>query len=217
MPPPGAPELKPTLYLLHDPMCSWCWGYRPVSDRLWHDLPESVNGLKILGGLAPDSDLPMPQELQQKIPRTWQRIHETLGTEFNFNFWTTCKPRRSTYPACRAVLAAGEQGRSDDMIDAVQRAYYLRAMNPSDLETLETLAAELGLDSARFADDIRSARIEERLQSQIAFARQAPIDGFPSLVLELDAAMIPVTRDYTDHRPTLDHLERLLSRAGPIP
>ena len=159
----------------------------------------------------------MSQELQQKLPLTWQRIHDLLGTEFNFDFWTKCKPRRSTYPACRAVLAAGEQGRYDDMVDAIQRAYYLRAMNPSDLGTLETLASELGLDSARFADDIRSLRIEERLRAQVQLARRAPIDGFPSLVLEVDGTMFAVTRDYEHHEPTLDHIERLLSRADAVP
>jgi putative protein-disulfide isomerase len=205
------------LYFFHDPMCSWCWGYRPVSDLLWRNLPDSVQAVMVVGGLAPDSDVPMSRELLHKLPRTWQRIHDLLGTEFNFDLWTKCKPRRSTYPACRAVLAAGEQDRYDEMVDAIQRAYYLRAMNPSDLETLETLAAELGLDAGKFAEDIRSASIEERLQSQVALARRAPIDGFPSLVLEVDGKMTPVMRDYKSHRPTLDHIERLLSRAEAVP
>ena len=198
-------------------MCSWCWGYRPVSDLLWQELPDTVNGVKVVGGLAPDSEEPMSRELLQKLPRAWQRIHDLLGTEFNFDFWTKCKPRRSTYPACRAVLAAGLQDRYDEMIDAIQRAYYLRAMNPSDIETLESLAAELGLDTGQFAEDIRSARIEAQLQSQVALARRAPIDGLPSLVLEVDGKMTPVTRDYKDHRPTLDHLSHLLSRAEAVP
>lgn len=155
----------------------------------------------------------MPAEMQEKLPQAWTRIHEFLGTEFNFDFWTKCKPRRSTYPACRAVLAAGRQDRYDEMIDAIQRAYYLRAMNPSDLSTLETLAAELGLDTDRFADDLRSPEIEAELQRQVQLAWQAPIDGFPSLVLSVEGRMLPVTRDYQDHRPTLAHINELLSGA----
>lgn len=191
-------------------MCSWCWGYRPVSDRLLAELPASIRLKKIVGGLAPDSDAPMPQNLREGLPKAWQRIHELLGTEFNFDFWTKCKPRRSTYPACRAVLAAGQQDRYDEMIDAIQRAYYLRAMNPSDLDTLELLAAELGLDADQFAADIRSATIEEALQSQVDFARQSPIDGFPSLVLEIDGKLVPVTRDYKSPEPSLEHIKVLL-------
>lgn len=193
-------------------MCSWCWGYRPVSDRLADALPAAIELQKVVGGLAPDSDKPMSAELRERLPKTWRRIHAALGTEFNFDFWTKCQPRRSTYPACRAVLAAGRQGRYDDMIDAIQRAYYLRAMNPSDIETLEALASELGLDRERFDADIRSDEIESMLKADVALARRAPIDGFPSLVLELDGRQHVVTRDYLDHRPTLAHIEALLTR-----
>jgi putative protein-disulfide isomerase len=198
-------------------MCAWCWGYRPVSDRLFAALPDNVRVVKIVGGLAPDSDQPMPADLLEKIPNGWRRIRDMLGTDFNFEFWTTCRPRRSTYPACRAVLAAGNQGHYDEMTDAVQRAYYLRAMNPSDLETLEALAKELGLDGNRFAADIRSDDTEAALQQQVQLARHSPIDGFPSLVLEMDGDLIPVIRDYRDHRPSLAHIEALISGAEAIP
>lgn len=200
-----------TLYFFHDPMCSWCWGYRPVSDRLFSSLPVGVSLSKIVGGLAPDSDEPMPDNLRVGLPKAWQKIHELLGTEFNFDFWTECRPRRSTYPACRAVLAAGEQDRYDEMTDAIQRAYYLRAMNPSDLETLELLAEELGLDSDKFANDIRSPDIEADLQQQVQFSRQSPIDGFPSLVLDIEGSLAPVARDYKDPQPSIEHIEKLLA------
>ncbi len=152
----------------------------------------------------------MSSELLKKLPQAWTRIQGMLGTEFNFDFWTKCKPRRSTYPACRAVLAAGKQEKYDEMIDAIQRAYYLRAMNPSDLETLEALAKELRLDNGKFASDIRSDVIEQALQQQVQFARNSPIDGFPSLVFERGGELTTVTRDYKDHRPTLAHINALL-------
>lgn len=199
-----------TLYFFHDPMCSWCWGYRPVSDLLLSRLHDNVKLVKIVGGLAPDSDAPMPAHLRERLPRTWHRIHDYLGTEFNFDFWTKCEPRRSTYPACRAVLAAGKQDHYEEMTDAIQQAYFLRAMNPSDLETLELLATELGIDAEKFSMDIRSAETEEELRTQVDFARRSPIDGFPSLVMGVDEELVPITRDYLDPQPTLDHINRLL-------
>ncbi len=199
-----------TLYFYHDPMCSWCWGYRPVSDEILSSLPDGVELKKIVGGLAPDSDEPMPANLQDSLPKVWQRIHNFLGTEFNFDFWTNCKPRRSTYPACRAVLAAGVQGQYDEVIDAIQRAYYLRAMNPSDVETLKLLATELNLDIDQFATDIASREIEAALQEQVAFSRQSPIDGYPSMTLELHGTLLTVQRDYKDAAVTLRHIDKLL-------
>lgn len=194
---------KLTLFYIHDPMCSWCWGYRPTWDLLKSTLPENVVVKYVLGGLAPDSDAPMPQDLQNTIQGYWRRIHAELGTEFNFDFWRLCKPRRSTYPACRAVIAAQLQNSETEMIDAIQRAYYLRAMNPSDTSTLIELAGELGLDKEKFSADIESQQIQQELQAQIQFVRNSPCRGFPGLILKQDETLLPVDVNYHDAQATL--------------
>jgi putative protein-disulfide isomerase len=195
-----------TLYYYHDPMCSWCWGYRPTAELLFADLPEDIVRENVLGGLAPDSDEPMSDELLERIPKHWRSIREMFGTEFNFDFWTECAPRRSTYPACRAVIAATKQGREGDMTLAIQQAYYLRAMNPSDTETLEALANEINLDSDRFVTDLHSPDTEAELQRQVAFARRSPINGLPGLALGNGDELTPVRLNYKDHTETLNHI-----------
>ena len=205
-----------TLYYFHDPMCSWCWGYRPTAELLFANLPQDIVRENVLGGLAPDSDEPMSDELLERIPGHWRTIHEMLGTEFNFDFWTKCTPRRSTYPACRAVIAATKQDREADMILAIQQAYYSRAMNPSDTETLETLAEELNLDSNRFVADLHSPDTEAELQRQLAFTRRSPITGFPGLALGNDDQLTPVRLDYKDHTETLKHLFAIISPQAPV-
>ena len=192
--------MKSILYYVHDPMCSWCWGYRPTWDALQQALPEDIQQLNVVGGLAPDSDEAMPMEQQKLIAGHWQRIAEELGTKFNFDFWTNCAPRRSTYPACRAVLAAAAQGAEEAMINAIQHAYYLRAMNPSDASTLIALAKDIGLDTQRFTDDLASAGIQRELERHFALRRSIDVYSFPSLVLQIGQESYPVPLDYQDHQ-----------------
>ena len=196
-----------TLLYIHDPMCSWCWGYRPTWEQVKSKLPKEITVEYVLGGLAPDSDQPMPQELQNTIQGYWRRIHNELGTEFNFEFWNRCKPRRSTYPACRAVIAAKVQDHEMQMIDAIQRAYYLRAMNPSDVSTLILLAEELGLDKERFGKDLASTRTEQELQRQIQFVRNSPCRGFPGLLLKLNKSLLTIDVDYTNAHATVNAIK----------
>ncbi|MCH8228041.1 MAG: DsbA family protein, partial [Proteobacteria bacterium] len=184
--------MKSILYYVHDPMCSWCWGYRPTWDALQQALPEDIQQLNVVGGLAPDSDEAMPLEQQKLIAGYWQRIAEELGTKFNFDFWTNCAPRRSTYPACRAVLAAAAQDAEEAMINAIQHAYYLRAMNPSDASTLIALAKDIGLDAQRFADDLASGGIQRELERHFALRRSIDAYSFPSLVLPIGQESYPV-------------------------
>jgi putative protein-disulfide isomerase len=177
-------------------MCSWCWGYRRTWDALRRALPGSVTVVNVVGGLAPDSDVPMPAEQREAIAGYWARISEELGAEFNFDFWEKCEPRRSTYPACRAVIAAARHDAEEEMIDAIQRAYYLRAMNPSDNSTLVELAAELGLDRTRFAVDLVSVDVQHELERNFALRREIEVFSFPSLVLQVGGENFPVPLDY---------------------
>lgn len=208
---------NPTLYYVHDPMCSWCYGFR----RTWLDvqktLPETISIKRLLGGLAPDSDEPMPAQMRSMLSQTWEMIEQRIpGTSFNFDFWESASPRRSTWPACRAVIAAREQG--DDfeipMIDAIQMAYYQQARNPSDHEVLVQLAAEIGCDSSRFSQVLTSADTQNELIAQINASRSLGIQGFPSLLLKtVDGQYTAIPVHYTEPNLIKKNIETVLSNA----
>ena len=200
-----------TLYHVHDPMCSWCWGFRRSWDALQAALPPAVAVTNVVGGLAPDSDEPMPDAQQAAIRGYWAEINQRTGAEFNFAFWDLCQPRRCTYPACRAVLAAARQQAEQQMIDAIQHAYYLRAMNPSDNSTLITLAAECGLDAVRFAGDLASVEVEEALQAQLALRIRLGVRSFPSLVLARGDDLSSIAVCYESHLPMLEAITDALN------
>jgi putative protein-disulfide isomerase len=202
----------PHLYYIHDPMCSWCWGFRPVLDLLLTQLPESIGVTRLLGGLAADTTEPMPEALRAQLQNTWREIETRIpSTRFNFNFWTLNTPRRSTYPACRAVIAArGVDPQSEaSMITAIQHAYYLQARNPSDDTTLIALASELSLDRARFSELLNHPSTQRRLDSEITQARRMGVEGFPSLVLQVAKGYWPVRVDYQSADPMLQLIEYL--------
>ena len=199
-----------TLYYIHDPMCSWCWAYRPILLQLRENLPDDIRGQNVLGGLAPDNDQPMPEELRRMVQGHWKTIQSTVGTEFNFDFWTECQPRRDTYKACRAVIAAAWQQGEEAMIEAIQKAYYLRAMNPSDPEILADLAKELGLDRIRFVKDLVSAQTESELRRQFALRANLNVRSFPSLILELGSVRTPIRHDYHDYSISLMEIQSRL-------
>ncbi len=205
--------MPPTLYYVHDPMCSWCWGFRPALDGLLAGLSEKIRVERLLGGLAPDSDEPMPDSMRAQLRETWRRIQARIpGTRFNFDFWTVCAPRRSTWPACRAVIAVRRQEPAFDqaMTAAVQRAYYLEARNPSDRETLIALAGEIGADSDRFARDLDAEDTRQALAEEIAKARGMGVDSFPSLVLGSAGSRWRIPVDYTDPAAMLETIRLLV-------
>lgn len=206
-----------TLYYVHDPMCSWCWAFAPVLQALEAGLPSGLAVTRLLGGLAPDTDEPMPEPMRRYLQSTWRRIGQTVpGTRFDFRFWEVCRPRRATYPACRAVIAARQQGESFDraMTRAIQHAYYLDARNPSEDDTLVALARELGLDADAFAGALNAPATQARLDTEIARARSLGADSFPSLVLVTDAGEYGIPVDYLDARPMIEAIATAMDTDG---
>ena len=113
----------PHLLYVVDPMCSWCFGFAPAlkearaqssaqplpesTEKASHATPARLPVELVMGGLAPDSDEPMPAEMRAYVQQAWHAVTARTGVEFEHRFWQECAPRRSTYPACRAVIAAG--------------------------------------------------------------------------------------------------------------
>ncbi len=95
-------------------MCSWCWGFAPGWRELVSEIPETVTVVDLMGGLAPDNEAPMDSAMRQYVQDAWGAVKARTGAEFNFEFWNKCEPKRSTYPACRAVIAL----LTDDYLDS---------------------------------------------------------------------------------------------------
>ena len=168
---------------------------------------------RLVGGLAPDSDVPMAADMRAGLQQTWQRIQQTIpGTEFNFDFWSKCQPRRSTYPSNRAVIAARRQGEEFDplMTHRIQRAYYLEARNPSDNETLIELAADIGLDAGRFAEELVDSTTAEMFSAELHEARRMGLNSFPSLALMTATELHHIGLNYTDAAAMQDQVEALI-------
>ncbi len=202
--------MRNTLIYVHDPMCSWCWGFEPTRKIIFEAIAERMQIRRMVGGLAPDSDQPMPDSMRLMLQQTWQRIEQSIpGTRFNYAFWDECSPRRSTYPANRAVIAAREQGESFDplMTARIQQAYYLEAKNPSDNSVLVELAADIGLDVERFAESLESDAMQQQLLTEIESTRAMGINSFPSLAVHRDGILRHIGLSYTDPEAMLSQIE----------
>lgn len=201
--------MNKVLYYVYDPMCSWCWAFRSVWQQVQQQLPSNIEVRHLLGGLAEDNDQPMPEELKRRISMGWYRIQKQVeNVNFNHDFWTNCIPRRSTYPACRAIIAAREMDKKSEqpMLQAIQTAYYLAAKNPSDNEVLIECAESIGLDKTKFSELLMGKAIHHELLAEIKYARGLGVSSFPSLVLEKAGVTEILEYDYNNAEVLLRQL-----------
>lgn len=200
------------LYVI-DPMCSWCWAFSDSVQNIAKVHPD-LELHYLMGGLAPDSDEPMPVDMQQGIQSIWHQIADKTGTRFNYDFWTRCQPRRSTWRACRAVLTTRHlaPGKESSMIRAIQEAYYLNAQNPSDRDTLIEAAQQIGLDTKHFSELLDSDEMKTGLEQDMSIAGQLGARGFPAVRLIKGDKVHWVSDGYLDESQFLQHLETALKQ-----
>lgn len=204
---------KTTLIYIHDPMCSWCYGFKPVLESLHRELKDIIEIHYLLGGLAIDNEQAMPELMQKQIIQNWNTIEKTIpGITFNYDFWTKCVARRSTYPSCRAILATIKQdiNLERDMLKLIQQAYYQDAKNPSDYNVLYELSKKLNLNQKQFVSDIHSDEINDKLMSQVQRCRDIGAESFPSLYLNIDDTYQPIVLDYNNADIIIDHIKSFI-------
>ncbi|MGB0733296.1 MAG: DsbA family protein [Pontibacterium sp.] len=214
------------LYYVMDPMCSWCWAFRPNLQAALKKHP-NLEVIWVMGGLAPDSDVPMPKEMQKQIQGYWHTIEERTGTTFNHDFWRTQQPKRSTFIACRAIIAAhflrgddgvfplgGSKGTAPALVDAIQEAYYQHAQNPSDEQVLIALAEQEGFEQEPFAELLNSDETKAVLEHHLALRQQWGISGFPSIVFEAKGTLYPLSQGYMDMKKTIELVDAAISELG---
>jgi putative protein-disulfide isomerase len=201
------------LFYIMDPMCSWCWAFSPTLqtiEQTFPDLPIQY----VMGGLAADTDDPMPQEQQDMIRSIWQQIEARTGTAFNYDFWTQCSPRRSTWRACRAIIVAEQlqSGSAGLMAKAIQQAYYLNAKNPSDSDTLTALAESLGLNVTEFTALLDAPATQQQMKDNLMLSRQLDVSGFPALRLLNQDKAIRISDGYSGPDAIIERLHAAIAK-----
>ena len=182
------------LIYVHDPMCSWCYGFRPTWKLLKARLPDNLPVVSLLGGLAADSDAPMPEEMVEYLKRTWDRIQSTCGVAFNHTYWDqTPPPPRTTYISCRAVIAAERlAGRGEAFGERIQDAYYIEASNVWDFDILCDLAEASGFHRDSFAEALASDDVRAVHEEQRQLAERLQVEGYPSILLVHQEEAFPI-------------------------
>jgi len=185
----------PILWYFADPMCSWCWGFSPVIEALRDEYRERMKIALVLGGLRPGETAPMTAAGREEILHHWREVHARTGQAFRFD---NALPQGFVYdtePASRAVVTVGglDPALIFPLFKEIQSAFYAEGRDVTQTDVLADLAAALGVDAAAFLGAFDSDAARAKTQAHFRQARQAGVRGFPALILQQDAQLLPVS------------------------
>jgi putative protein-disulfide isomerase len=167
-----------------DPMCSWCWGFAPVIERIDADYGDALPVRLVMGGLRPGTDQVMTQAAMEGLRPHWGHVHEASGQPFDDAFFARRDFVYDTDPAARAVVMVRREqpGRELAFLKRVQRAFYAENRDVTAIPVLAELAADFGVATDDFAERMAAEDLKQETWRDYATAQRAGVTGFPTLI-----------------------------------
>ena len=155
---------KVTLEHFSDPWCWWSWGLEPVLRRLKEVYGDQLEVRTRMGGIFDERSKWLAKYGQDDATLPgWVADCMALTGMPVFDAYMGVAGVKSTYPACRAFLAASRQSheKADALLRRLLEASCLRGVNVSKDSVIEQTAREVGLDEGQLLRDMDSEAVEK--------------------------------------------------------
>lgn len=204
---------NPTLWYFADPMCSWCWGFSPVISEIKKNYADKLNIALVMGGLQTEEVTPLSGSSREEVLHHWHEVKKMTGQDFLFDNVLPEGFIYNTEAACRAVITAGLMDPTTifTYFTAIQRAFYTQNQDVTQLECLQKLADECGMDAEEFKRLFEDEKTKESIEKSFQFTKKAGVQGFPTLILNVQNDLHIITRGYLDCDAVSTALDKLLS------
>lgn len=192
-----------------DPMCSWCYGFAPVLQKIRAAYADRVPVSLTVGGLYAGNKMPLMENQRRWVLHHWQDVHQRTGQPFNFEFKLPEGFAYNTEPACRAVVAIRKLRAELDYpyFSALQRGFYVNNHDLTRVDVLADIATEFDIDRETFLAGFDSPEANEATQEDFTFCRRFGVDGFPALLLRDVYQYDRLShgyRDFAELKPKID-------------
>lgn len=180
--------------IISDVMCPWCViGYRQLASALQEtNLPYEIHWHPFeLNPDMPAEGQDMREHLIEKYGTTPEQSDatranmteqgKTLGFEFGF---VEGFRMHNTFNTHQLLHWAGEQGRKNDLKQALFAAHFTNGRNLSNDAVLAAIAAEIGLDGDEATAVLADQRFASEVREQQSFWMQQGIRGVPAVVFD---------------------------------
>ena len=176
--------MSKTILYFADPMCSWCWGFAPVMEKVRAQIGDQADIQVFVGGLRPFTEHAMTDKDKSYVRNHWTHVQEASGQDFDFTFFDREDFTYDTEPACRAIVAVRkiEPKLAIDMLNRLHKAFYSEGKDTTDAEVLADLASEVGLPRGDFEIVFADEQTKQETLGEFQYAQRSGIQGFPTVV-----------------------------------
>ncbi len=177
---------KPVLYVVVDPMCSWCWGFAPVIDQVRAAFFDRYEIALVVGGLRTKGETVWDDTSKGYLRTHWEEVGKRTGQIFDTALLEKSYFEYDTYPTCKAVVTVREllgEEAAFTYLHTIQHAFYAQGIDITKPHLLYGYYEQLFGNSGKFAFMYGTERMETLMYHDFAKARSMGATAFPSIVI----------------------------------
>ena len=206
-PPTAAPAVE--FVYVGDVMCSWCWGFAPVLDRLRKRFGIPIRVVN--GGLRPGPHAQLlDPEMASYLTGAWAKVEEATGQPFD----PTWLAKRLEGPPWKfdselpaiAVTVMRRHSPEDalNFFCDLQHAFYARGADLTEPAAYRPLLARYPVDADRLHSELLTPEAQRAAWEDFQEARTMGVFGFPSLFIRQNGQLAAVARGYQPFEQTAE-------------
>lgn len=190
-------------------MCSWCWGFAPVLDRLRKRFGIPIRVVN--GGLRPGPHAQLlDPEMVSYLTGAWSKVEEATGQPFD----PTWLAKRLEGPPWKfdselpaiAVTVMRRHSPEDalNFFCDLQHAFYARGVDLTEPAAYRPLLARYPVDADRLHSELLTPEAQRAAWEDFQEARTMGVFGFPSLFIRQNGQLAAVARGYQPFEQTAE-------------
>jgi putative protein-disulfide isomerase len=203
------------LVYVADPMCSWCWGFAPVIEKVEASF---VMPLRIIiGGLRPGDRAEPIDRIRDYVAHHWTQVAAASGQPFDHAGLERDDWMYDTLMADTAVVTMREVAPYETrrFLDTVQRAFYSQRIDVTEAAAYRDLVLGFPVDPDEFVTQIRSAEMKAATEQDFLEAQWLGVTGFPTLLLRDGASTLPISYGYAPFETVAGRINGLIEKNHP--
>jgi len=179
------------LIFVVDPMCSWCWGFHPVIEKLRKEHNGRCTFSLVVGGLRSKGQMVWNEENRNYLRHHWNAVSKKTGQPFVPSILNRTHFEYDTYPACKAVVTVRELWGNEEAFKYLAKIQYAFYAEGKDITSKAVLWSYVTQDKELFSNFYQSPRAEILMQNDFSKARVMGANAFPSVVkIDEDGHMV---------------------------
>jgi putative protein-disulfide isomerase len=184
------------LLYVADPMCSWCWGFAPVVEKI--DRSFNIPMRVVIGGLRPGDRAEPLDRIRGILEHHWAQVAAASGQPFDPRSLDRTGWMYDTLVPDTAVVTMRSLAPTQTLrfLATVQQAFYAEGIDVTDPDVYSDLVAGYSVDPESFVDAIRSAEMLAGTEQDFREAQWLGVTGFPTLLLRDGTTTVPISLGY---------------------